>query len=173
MDRGGQSLRHQLERRQLLLRRHSRAPFCGTVYKLAKNGKRTILYKFTSGSDGPRSLRPCHGQGATSWRSPRRRRPQLPPCRRAWLRGRFKLDPAGKETVLDRFKGGADGAVPSAGLGLVGEFGNASNPGFKENFGCGTVFQVKKTCKFTFLDRFGTMARKGGPKRSTGSRPCG
>jgi hypothetical protein len=34
------------------------APYCGTMYKLAKNGKRTMLYKFTGGSGGLRPLGP-------------------------------------------------------------------------------------------------------------------
>ena len=60
----------------------------------------------------------------------------------------FKLDPTGMETVLHNFTGGADGAVPEAGLimdasgnlyGATSEGGdNKCNP----PSGCGTVFKI-------------------------------
>jgi uncharacterized repeat protein (TIGR03803 family) len=66
----------------------------------------------------------------------------------------FKLDTAGKETVLYNFKGGADGAYPFAGLvrgpggGLFGTTveGGASNHG--------TVFKLSTTGKQTVLHSF-------------------
>jgi uncharacterized repeat protein (TIGR03803 family) len=54
----------------------------------------------------------------------------------------FKVDPTGKETVLHRFAGGADGAYPKAGLNLDKEgnlCGTTSGGGTSNN---GTVFKV-------------------------------
>ena len=67
------------------------------------------------------------------------------------------MDPTGKETVLYKFKGGTDGAAPTAGNGLLmdadgnlygvasygGEFGHACEVADgQDNYGCGTVFKL-------------------------------
>ena len=75
----------------------------------------------------------------------------------------FKLDPAGKETVLHSFTGtGGDGEHPWAGLvgdnegnlyGATVEGGTGPNCTSAEN-GCGTVFKVDKTGKETVLHSF-------------------
>jgi uncharacterized repeat protein (TIGR03803 family) len=63
----------------------------------------------------------------------------------------FKVSTSGKESVLYSFKGGRDGALPSAGLTAVnsvlygttnsGGSGNCA-PGSSTSGGCGTVFQI-------------------------------
>jgi uncharacterized repeat protein (TIGR03803 family) len=156
---------------------NARSTYCGTVFKLAKNGKLTILYRFTGGSDGAApsgSLlmdKAGNVYGATFVGGDLS-------CTLAGERGCgvvFKLDPAGKETVLHRFTGGADGAFPGGGLGLVedaagnvygtagggGEFGGACTVGFNEDYGCGTVFKLDKTGKFTVLHRFSNDGTEG------------
>jgi uncharacterized repeat protein (TIGR03803 family) len=153
------------------------APYCGTVYKLAQNRKLTILYKFKGGSDGAAPsgnlLMDKAGNlyGVTLFGGDLN-------CTLAGATGCgvvFELDPAGKETVLYRFTGGADGAFPSAGLGLIedadgnfygtanegGEFGGACNAGFDMNYGCGTVFKLNKTGKFTLLHKFSNDGTEG------------
>jgi uncharacterized repeat protein (TIGR03803 family) len=63
----------------------------------------------------------------------------------------FKLDTAGNETVLHSFTGGADGAVPFAGLtiGSAGTLYGAASAGGdlkcadgSDGFGCGVVFKM-------------------------------
>ena len=151
--------------------------YCGTVFKLAKNGRLTILYRFKGGSDGAAPsgslLMDKAGNiyGATF----------VGGDLSCTLEGKtgcgvvFKLNPAGKETVLHRFTGGADGAFPGGGLGLVedaagnfygtagggGEFGGACEVGFNQDYGCGTVFKVDKTGKFTVLHSFSNDGTEG------------
>ena len=113
----------------------------------------TVLYTFTGGKDGGNStadlVRDAKGNlyGTTSKGG-------------ASNDGTvFKLDTAGKETVLYSFKGGKDGASPLAGLlrdsagNLYGTTGAGGGTGCKNNAGCGTVFKVAKT-KETVLYRF-------------------
>jgi uncharacterized repeat protein (TIGR03803 family) len=108
----------------------------GTVFKLSKNGKETVLYSFTGGADGAvpyaglvrdssgnlygtTAAGGAHGQGVV-----------------------FKLDPAGKETVLHSFTGGKDGGVPYASLLLAKDrtlYGTTAAGGS----GFGVVFSVK------------------------------
>jgi uncharacterized repeat protein (TIGR03803 family) len=82
----------------------------GVVYKLDPTGHETVLYSFSGGADGGRPyagvIRDSAGNlyGTT------------------YLGGTanagvvYKLDPAGNETVLHRFTGGADGNNPYAGV---------------------------------------------------------
>ena len=73
----------------------------------------------------------------------------------------FKLDPAGRETVLHHFMGGADGAWPYAGLVIDGA-GNlygatvagGSGVGACKGHGCGVIFKLDTTGKETVLYRF-------------------
>jgi len=62
---------------------------------------------------------------------------------------RFKLDPAGKLTVLHSFAGGTDGANP-AGAGLILHSGNfSSTAAGGGTYGNGTVFKLDTTGKLT------------------------
>jgi uncharacterized repeat protein (TIGR03803 family) len=66
----------------------------------------------------------------------------------------FKLDPTGKETVLYTFTGGADGAIPWAGLvrdGVGNLYGTTADGGA---FQGGTVFKLDSTGKETILHSF-------------------
>jgi uncharacterized repeat protein (TIGR03803 family) len=84
---------------------------CGTVFKLDRDGKETVLYNFVGGpSDGvgvpDGVVRDERGNlyGVTSWGG-------------SWGFGVvFKVDKDGHETVLHSFSGGSDGAYPDAGL---------------------------------------------------------
>ena len=127
------------------------------MFKLDKTGKETVLYSFAGGSDGENpvaglvwdakgnlygitSLGGASGYGTV-----------------------FKLDKAGKETVLHSFTGPAgDGAEPMAGLTrdakgnlygttVYGGSGTCKNGGLD---GCGTVFKLDKTSKETVLYSF-------------------
>ena len=69
----------------------------------------------------------------------------------------FKVDPAGKETVLHNFKGKADGASPIAGLvrGPGGALYGTTVEGGASNYG--TVFKLSKTGKETVLHSFNSQ----------------
>ncbi len=73
----------------------------------------------------------------------------------------FKVTKTGKETVLYRFTGGADGGYPYAGLvrdasgDLYGETTVGGNLNLCGGSGCGTVFKVTKTGMETVLHTFG------------------
>ena len=86
----------------------------------------------------------------------------------------FKLDPTGKETVLHAFTGGADGYAPYGDLlrdeagDLYGAAGNGGDvSGFCSDvvepatgfLGCGTVFKLDRTGKFTVLHTFNGRGR--------------
>ena len=84
-------------------------PGCGVVFKLDQNGKETVLYAFTGGTDGQ-----LPNGSLLLWGGE--------PYSTTYLGGArgngvvFKLDPSGKETVLYTFTGGTDGGSPSVGL---------------------------------------------------------
>lgn len=71
----------------------------------------------------------------------------------------FKVTTSGREQVIYRFKGGADGAVPLAGLTALGtalygttQFGGTRTP--LCSIGCGTVFRVDAAGKESVIYRF-------------------
>jgi uncharacterized repeat protein (TIGR03803 family) len=91
---------------------------CGTVFKLAPNGKLKVLHTFTGGSDGASPLglvRDANGNlfGTASSGG-------ALDCTVGGVRGCglvFKLDAKDRLTVLRTFTGGFDGASPNTGLG--------------------------------------------------------
>lgn len=126
----------------------------GTVFKLSKVGKETILYSFKGAADGayPTAdlVRDEYGNlyGTTSGGYNTNNGTV------------FKLDPKGHETVLYRFTGGADGGFPWAGLlrdpegNLYGTTQYGGNLACYAPYGCGTVFKVSPKGKFTVLHSF-------------------
>jgi uncharacterized repeat protein (TIGR03803 family) len=124
----------------------------GTVFKLSKWGKETILHSF-NGANGqyPFStlLRDSAGNlyGTTSMGG------------NSGNGTVFKLSPTRKETVLHNFASGKDGQTPYAGL-VEDENGNlygttSSGGAGCDGFGCGTVFKVGPKGKETVLYAFG------------------
>jgi uncharacterized repeat protein (TIGR03803 family) len=123
---------------------------CGTVFKLDKAGKETVLYSFKGGKDGANPYASLvldakgnlygttyNGGGASN------------------LGTVFMVDKTGKETVLHRFIGtGGDAANPWAGLvrDQAGNLYGATVGGGA--FGNGAVFKVNKTGKETVLYSF-------------------
>jgi uncharacterized repeat protein (TIGR03803 family) len=131
---------------------------CGVVFKLTKAGKFTLLHTFTGTPDGqgPHAglVRDAAGNlygttsngGAHGWGTV------------------FKLDKAGKETILYSFTGGADGGR-TRGSGLIRDQagnlygttfsgGGGSCPDHGYGAGCGVVFRVSKSGKETVLHQF-------------------
>ena len=125
----------------------------GTVFKVDSSGKETILYRFKGGSNGDQpvgalimdkagNLYGANQGGGTSYDG-----------------NVFKLNTAGKETVLYSFTGFSDGVYPAAGVIADAEgnlYGTTQYGGGVTCFGdgCGTVFKLDKTGKETVLYSF-------------------
>jgi uncharacterized repeat protein (TIGR03803 family) len=122
----------------------------GTVFKVDAAGNETVLYSFTGATDGGYSeaslIRDGEGNlyGTTfgggldsSYCS-------------SFCGVVFKVDTAGRETVLYSFTGGSDGENPSAGLtwGKAGtlygttQYGGDNSSPNCQGFGCGVVFKL-------------------------------
>jgi uncharacterized repeat protein (TIGR03803 family) len=114
----------------------------GTVFKLLPSGAETVLYRFTGGNDGATPFAslvrdPSGNLFGTTYEGGASNVGTV-----------FRVDPAGKETVLHSFTStSTDGYKPFAGLvpgpsgNLYGttEFGGSSS---NCNGGCGTVFKL-------------------------------
>jgi uncharacterized repeat protein (TIGR03803 family) len=126
---------------------------CGTVFKLDKKGRFTVLNSFAGGTDGRGPVaglyRDAAGNlygttsegGGSDWGTV------------------FKLDTTGKETVLYRFSGGADGGAPMAGLiqDAAGNLYGTTSYGGVTNCGggpCGVVFKLDPKGNETVLHAF-------------------
>jgi len=118
----------------------------GMVFKLDPAGNFTILYSFTTGNDGlfPNSLiRDSSGNlyGTTDQGGGQFRQGTV-----------FKLDSAGRETVLYSFSGGTDGGYPTGVIRSGGKFYGTTVSG--GDIGLGTVFVLDKKNKETVLHSF-------------------
>jgi uncharacterized repeat protein (TIGR03803 family) len=166
---------------------HHGHPDCGTVFKLAKNGKLTILYSFKGGSDGASPAGSLIMDKAGNLYGTTQAGGDLS-CTFLFMPGCgvvFKLDPTGKETVLHRFRGGADGADPAGSLLMddagnlygsavyAGEFGGQCDA-FGYEYGCGTLFKVDNAGKFSVLHSFSSDGAEGqNPNGGLVSDPAG
>jgi uncharacterized repeat protein (TIGR03803 family) len=126
----------------------------GTVFKMNKSGKLTVLYSFAGAPDGEFPIgtlvRDEEGNlyGVTELGGSSQEYGTV-----------FKLDATGKETVVYRFLGGADGWNPMAGLirDNSGNFYGTTLQGGGTGCGgqgCGTVFKLDPTGKETVLHSF-------------------
>jgi uncharacterized repeat protein (TIGR03803 family) len=137
---------------------------CGTVFKLAPNGKLKVLHTFTGGSDGAGALglvRDAAGNllGTASSGGD-------PDCTVGGVRGCgvvFKLDAEDKLTVLHTFTGGFDGGSPNTGLAqdAAGNLYGATTLGGAS--GKGVVFKLDTTGKLIVLHAFTGGADGGNP----------
>jgi len=124
---------------------------CGTVFKIDKTGKHTVLHRFTGGADGRNPYggltRDAAGNlfGTTAGGFI----DGTPPFGNV-----FMLDRTGKLTVLYNFQGGNDGAFPTGGLirDASGNLYGVTDEGGAFQFG--TVFKVDKTGKETIVYSF-------------------
>lgn len=135
---------------------------CGVVFKVDCAGSETVLYRFTGGADGARpfaalirdeeaNLYGTTSNGGEGFSSP--------VCAPFGCGVVFKLDRAGKETVLYAFTGGKDGANPYAPLLRRGGnlYGTTLYGGNQDAFCsgyCGVVFKLDRTGKETVLYTF-------------------
>jgi uncharacterized repeat protein (TIGR03803 family) len=140
----------------------------GTVFKIGRDGTKTILYNFLGAPDGQNPTgglawdREGNLIGTTAYGG------DLTDCLESntGCGTVFKLDPRGcKETVLYRFKGIPDGEFPWAGVTLDeegniygttfygGTSGTTSSGGGGDNC-CGTVFKLSRSGNETVLYNF-------------------
>jgi uncharacterized repeat protein (TIGR03803 family) len=126
----------------------------GTAFKLTAAGVKTVLYSFTGGTDGANPyaalIQASDGNfyGTTELGGT------------AASGTVFEVTPAGVETVLYSFTGGADGAQPSVALTL-GSDGNFYGTTEYGGVGYGTVFEVTPAGVETVLHAF-VLATDGG-----------
>ena len=130
---------------------------CGVVYKVTETGDETVLYPFTgqadgnwgAGSlaiDGAGNLYGANQAGSAQWGTV------------------FKVDPRGNLTVLHSFSGGVGGAnawggvIRDAAGNLYGTTLDGGGTGCPGGLGCGTVWLLQPSGKFTILHSF-----TGGP----------
>jgi uncharacterized repeat protein (TIGR03803 family) len=131
---------------------------CGTVFKLSPNSDQTwtetLLYSFTGGADGDEPIGlalDAHGNlyGAALFGG---NAGCVGGCGTV-----YKLDTAGTFTVLHSFTGGKDGAGPGGALlDASGNFYGVTDGGGNSGcrFGCGVVFEVDATGRYTLLHSF-------------------
>ncbi|MGA9529494.1 MAG: choice-of-anchor tandem repeat GloVer-containing protein [Terriglobales bacterium] len=128
---------------------------CGVIYKVTETGQETVLYAFTGQKDGFWPAGGLVSDSAGNLYGTAQGEGTGYPSRFGSI---FKLAPNGKLTVLHRFSGGAGGADPWAGLvrDAAGNlYGTTSNGGNTSCYdGCGTVFALSPTGRFSILHHF-------------------
>src|ERR1039457_6417121 len=133
----------------------------GVVYRLDPSGNETVLYTFTGGADGSEPVAGVIRDSAGNLYGT---------TQRGGATGGFavsgvvyKLDPAGNETVLYTFAGGADGSGPWAGVirdsagNLYGTTQRGGTAGF------GVVYKLDPSGNETVLYTFTGGADGSGP----------
>src|ERR1039458_2919880 len=133
----------------------------GAVYKLDATGQETVVYGFPGAADGSEPwagvIRDSAGNLYGTTRSGGTANAGVV----------YKLDTAGRETVLHTFTGGGDGGDPWAGVirgsagNLYGTTRGGGKPGASE--GCGVVYKLDATGQETVLYTFTGGADGGAP----------
>jgi len=122
---------------------------CGTLYKVDKTGKETILHSFTgNGADFPPiyATLTLDAKGNIYGTTPNGGNQNCG----SGCGAIFILNPAGKETILHEFVGGTEGATPGTGVTLDSAgniYGTTSVGGdlaCNNGAGCGTVFKITR-----------------------------
>jgi uncharacterized repeat protein (TIGR03803 family) len=132
---------------------------CGTVFKIDKTGKLTVLYKFQGVPDGsiPEGKLALDSAGnlyGMTWQGG-----NSGPCPPSGCGTVYKLDSGGEETILHKFSV-FDGALPSGGVIIDSSgnlYGTTDSGGTAPNCqpsGCGTVFKVDTSGNETVLYSF-------------------
>jgi uncharacterized repeat protein (TIGR03803 family) len=117
---------------------------CGIVFKLAPDGKETVLHLFTGGrGDGANSFAGLYADGAGNLYGTTAFGGGTISCNGGYGCGTvFEIAPDGTETILHKFKGPTDGATPTANL-IADAAGNLySTAEFGGANDYGTVFEI-------------------------------
>jgi uncharacterized repeat protein (TIGR03803 family) len=110
---------------------------CGTIFRLAPDGKETVLYAFSGNSDGAEPYGGVVADGSGNLYGT-----TIAGGGADGLGVVFKLSPRGKETALHAFAGEPDGAWPEAGV-VFGAKDRLIGTAYAEGpDGWGTVFAV-------------------------------
>jgi uncharacterized repeat protein (TIGR03803 family) len=135
----------------------------GAVFKLTPSGTETVLHSFTfSGADGgfPQSTLLLGFSGNLIGTTFDGGFFNNSLCAGSGCGVIFKVTPTGSLTVLHRFTGGTDGALPYAGLiqdgsgNLYGTTVQGGSTSCDSGYGCGMVFKLDTTNKKIALHRF-------------------
>jgi uncharacterized repeat protein (TIGR03803 family) len=124
---------------------------CGTVFKVSKAGKETVLYRFKGHPDGEAAaaglVQDNNGNlyGTTRYGGT---------GGQTGLGTVFKLNRAGKETVLYSFQGSPDGADPQGGRLMLDKSSNLYGTTSFGGKGGGTVFKLDQADTETILHSF-------------------
>lgn len=124
---------------------------CGIVFKLQAAGNFTVLYRFHPAPDAT-------GPGALIADAKGNLYGVSQSGGSANIGAVFKLDASGKETVLHSFTGGADGAFPFVGVGVIrdpaGSLYGTTYVGGDTTCGCGVAFKIDAAGKESVLHSF-------------------
>jgi uncharacterized repeat protein (TIGR03803 family) len=137
---------------------------CGTIFKLAANGKLKVLHTFRGAADGANPLdvvRDAAGNlfgSASSGGDLDCTVGGSPGCGVV-----FKIDGKDKLTVLHTFTGGVDGGKPSTGLALDAAGNLYGTTALGGASGQGVVFKLDTTGKLTVLHAFTGGSDGGSP----------
>jgi uncharacterized repeat protein (TIGR03803 family) len=126
----------------------------GTVFRVSRTGKETVLYSFKSPPDGNSPMTGVLLDARDNLYGLTEVGGVLNGCQGYGCGTIFKLDKSGKETQLYRFGGGSDGAEPGGLLTRDSKgnlYGTTVGGG---SFGFGTVFKVDKTGRYRVLHSF-------------------
>jgi uncharacterized repeat protein (TIGR03803 family) len=132
----------------------------GVVYKVDSAGRETVLYNFTGGTDGGEPWGPLIQDEAGNLYGETVFGGNLSDCGAGQYEGCgviFKLDAAGKETVLYAFTGKADESGPAGGLirdGMGNLYGATSAAIGGCGASCGTIFKLDTKGNETVLHTF-------------------
>jgi uncharacterized repeat protein (TIGR03803 family) len=136
---------------------------CGTVFKLDKTGKETVLHRFMNGPDGSTP------EGGLVWDAAGNLYGTASGAEGGGSTNGvvFRLNKTGHLTVLYSFTGGSDGGLPQTGVLRDAEgnlYGTTSSGGVKacktilRTFYCGVVFKLDTNGKESVLHLFGPGA---------------
>jgi uncharacterized repeat protein (TIGR03803 family) len=120
----------------------------GTIFKINKSGKETVLYSFTGSPDGEHPTRNLLRDNAGNMYGV------------AYEGGAsgfgavFKLNRAGKESLLYSFGSGTDGEYPGSGLIEDADGNLYGSTGYGGVSGNGTVFKISRSGKEKILHSF-------------------
>jgi len=122
----------------------------GTVFKLSKTGKETVLYSFAGGTDGENPIAGVVGDKAGNLYGTTEGGGCSSDCGTV-----FKVSNAGKETVLHSFAGGTTDGCEPEGFLLRDQAGNLYGTTYMGGSSkSGTVFKLDTTGKETVLHNF-------------------
>ncbi len=131
----------------------------GTVYQIDATGKETLLYSFTGGLDGADPQAGVFRDKAGNLYGTAAAGGILSStCEFCGTQGVvYKIDPAGKETVIYSFTGGNDGYAPHAGLTSDGAGNLYSTTTWGGTGDVGTVFRIDQSGQETIVHNFDSI----------------